>query len=297
MERLNHDPSLDRCPRYQDPPYALHRAALIQSQAVANVTTEEEAVAFLTQTWREANVAEQEVWRNQQAADEAAEAAAAAEAEQNAAAQRAEERRREEAERKTLEKGKVKLHPIRRVPAPEHITARPAQYAINKLKNHEHVFLWYFLLSSCKLTASTSAAVQDNTYSIADNGSGNIVFKQSAQGTPSKDAVEDINLSWADIVAAKMRLLTWMAKTGWPEEHIEMFSAFFTGMEVHEGHEAPMGTEAMVRYHAILRREWHDCNEAGAPFDLAVFSEVLYRQCKQDVQDEAQALRAARSVS
>ena len=138
MPPIERDPHLEVCPDFASAHYDPLRALIINAGS-----TEEEAVAQMTNAWQQENEARREDW-NHQIEDEQR---AREEADQLARQQEQEE---QDAARREKEKKKPKIGDFEaNRSVSTFIPPRPSSYALNKLESFEYIELFYFTLEGC----------------------------------------------------------------------------------------------------------------------------------------------------
>ena len=264
MVTISKNPNLDTPPNFQAAEYNLIRRALItQNQANGIVTDEEGAAKLLLDAWEEERQVRQTAWDEASAAEERERAEAEA------------ERLREEDEARKAEEQKKGAKFPTLVPGlapPKGSGFRPCQKAITKLENVEFVELWFFSFAGCQITKNAAITDEDGTLSLTQEN-GNIQLRRSTSTASYKHLiVPDEQLTWKDLLQAKNVFLECIAKGGWPEPYLQMFSDFYCKLELRSELRQSHGNgeKILILYHARARREWFDSVRLKRPFDISV---------------------------
>ncbi|KAI0667425.1 hypothetical protein C8Q78DRAFT_948157, partial [Trametes maxima] len=146
----------------------------------------------------------------------------------------------------------------------------PSQFAQSKLRKWDYVELSYFTIQERQKAKRHQLASNDDILSIERGGS-SLMLAPAAQA--SKDARDDAELSWEEVMQARGPYMEWLEKLGWPEQYIKMHATFFWRLDTHEIRSQKGGTDALVRYQAQYRREWHLSLENKDAFDLSAINE------------------------
>ncbi|KAF9007755.1 hypothetical protein BDZ89DRAFT_554127 [Hymenopellis radicata] len=111
-------------------------------------------------------------------------------------------------------------------------------------------------------------------------------FLPTSSARPSKNAIPDVLLTWAQLLEARTLFLQSLHLGNFPQSHVAMFSEFYANMEMHAYAKQEVGRLALVRYHALALEDWYDRNRQGDPFNLALIDEARLRECKEDIRDK-----------
>ena len=274
MANLGRDPRLEPPPNFQTDGYATIRQNLIAQNQTDDMELDDEwAVKQLLDAWEVDRQARQAVW------DEAV-----AREEQERTDAEAERLREEDETRKAEEKKrKAKFPPIKPGSLPPKDSGfRPCEKAITKLKNREFIELWFFTFSGCQATKEAVSSIDDSTLSLTQED-GNFQLRRSASTATYKHLIiPDDRLTWEDLLEAKNVFLEQIAKHGWPDEYLEMFTNFYSALELRpelcqaNGH----GKRILIIYHARARREWFT-----SPFDINTFDEDWMNEAYKEMWD------------
>ena len=217
--------------------------------------TEEEAVARLTRVWNQENHARKEAWawqlkEDQQAAGE--EDRLARELEQNGL----------DVAHHECEKKKPKINNFDiNSSIGSYITPRPSTYAINKLESFDYVELFYFTWEGCLNALNNHHTEADNTYSLSSIG--DLVSLCSILAVKaSKNVVQDIDLTWAQMMFTKTSYLQHLGSAGWPQKHIDALTHFFVSLEASSFCGQSHGERVLITYQAQV---WHHCWTLHSP--------------------------------
>ncbi|RXW18937.1 hypothetical protein EST38_g6914 [Candolleomyces aberdarensis] len=280
------DPYLEACPDFASDVYQVTRQPLVDKGL-----SDEDAAAILRTSWEASNALAKQRWQ-QQIDDRAAADAAAA-----TAAKETEERRiataREESEavlKEEKRKNRAKYMPIQEgVGMPDRPMVELPYAVMQKFKKAEYVELWYTSDQGILSTVHELGSVQSQTFSMVRGDDGQMSMVPSATLKASKVIVKDEDLSWEDFTASYLRALNAMANSGWPQDRVQMFARFWSGVQLHPWHSTldPTGCDrrALLIYQAQQRRAWHQhiLHNENAP-DLSVFKpEALNRAHEEAV--------------
>jgi hypothetical protein len=156
---------------------------------------------------------------------------------------------------------------VRTAPA----VGRPSKYALKELTEFEYVELYYFTIEACRDAAEHERSVADDAFTISKTNDTMALRPMNAYKSSSK-AVPDHRLTWTEISTAKTKLLRCMQEAKWPPKHVEALAGLYVNLDAHEIREEEGGEEALVQYHAEVRREWMDAitgNGTERPFDIS----------------------------
>ena len=274
MADLSRDPRLEPPPNFQTDGYATIRQNLIaQNQTDDTELDDEWAAKQLLNAWEVDRQARQVAWDEAIAREEHERTEAEA------------ERLREDNEMRKAEekKRKAKFPPIKPGSLPPKDSGfGPCEKAIAKLKNQEFIEFWFFTFSGCQATKEAVSSIDDSTLSLTQED-GNFQLHQSASTASYKHLIiPDDRLTWEDLLEAKNVFLEQIAKHGWPEEYLEMFTNFYSALELRpelrqaNGH----GKKILIIYHARARREWFT-----SPFDINTFDEDWMNEAYKEMWD------------
>ena len=116
-----------------------------------------------------------------------------------------------------------------------YITSRLSTYTINKLESFNYVELFYFTQEGCLNALNNHHTEANNTYGLSRIG--NLVSLCSILAVKaSKNVVQDINLTWAQMTFAKTSYLQHLSSAGWPQKHINTLTHFFISLKASSFH-------------------------------------------------------------
>lgn len=158
----------------------------------------------------------------------------------------------------------------------------PLRFAINKIKTMDYVDLWYFTTEGCR-EASQALPTTPETFGLLDTKSG-IMFQPIDAAKPSKQAIIDEQLSWEQLMTARHTFINMANQAGWPSKHTDAFAEFYIKLE---SLKADGGNpRALVLYHAVVRRKWHDVLKGGGKkFNLSLINDKLLTRLKNQIRD------------
>ncbi|KAF8987774.1 hypothetical protein BDQ17DRAFT_1258216, partial [Cyathus striatus] len=163
---------------------------------------------------------------------------------------------------------------------------RPAQYAINKLKDKEYVEIDYFTPCRCSLAQGECSTNSTDMLGLRTGTNGIIALQSLSAIKPLKNICQDAELTWGKVNAAChaiMRQMLELGKTLWPAHIIHALSNFFRCLDAHPIREEEYGNEVITKYQAIVRREWYDHMEVGRGMNLEIINDNLLKQIHQDI--------------
>ena len=105
-----------------------------------------------------------------------------------------------------------------------------------------------------------------------------VLLTPAAAHKPSTKVIPDEKLTWRQMSIGKTSLLQHMEKEeGWPNEHVVAMGTFYVELDLHPMRRRPFGEDALMRYHAEVRRDWHEqlksTNDNVEPFDISVINQ------------------------
>ncbi|KAF9027396.1 hypothetical protein BDZ89DRAFT_808021 [Hymenopellis radicata] len=287
MDRIPYDPALERCPDFAGPKHQRARAYLIADAALADITTDEEAAQHLRDEWTTENNEQRTLYQQQVEADKAVEEQRVAQEQDARRLQSEEKKKKEEEDLKEKEKARAVLHPIDRSKGIGAAQVRLHPYARQKMERREQFPLWYCLSTACRDAAEEARLITDDTFfDITRSSDGKLAFLPTSSARPSKNAIPDVLLTWAQLLEARTLFLQSLHLGNFPQSHVAMFSEFYANMEMHAYAKQEVGRLALVRYHALALEDWYDRNRQGDPFNLALIDEARLRECKEDIRDK-----------
>ncbi|THH15555.1 hypothetical protein EUX98_g9446, partial [Antrodiella citrinella] len=290
---IERDPTGDVCPDYSTEAYEEFRGYIAQAKNISLA----EAAAGLAQAWQTNHLAAREAWDAQVL--EEAEAAAERRALEAAAAQeRAEEEEHRQTEQQEQERRRADqqalAHPETKTKigtfdenrqVAGFLASRPAQFALNLIKDFKPADLWHWTLEGC-LDASKNESTnvsETETYGIASDANG-LALRQISASRASKNAVQDSDLTFEQFVYAKSAYIESLHKSGWPATHVQALLTFFINLETHPIRQmGDVGKRAIVVYQARVRRQWHDSLNTEHSFNLATISNELMHSIKDEI--------------
>lgn len=102
-----------------------------------------------------------------------------------------------------------------------------------------------------------------------------------------KHVIRDADLTWEQFSLAVPTYLREIERADWPKTHVEMMSAFFYALQHHPSHSRPHSSEALLRYQAKTRYDWHELISRGSPsYSLALINNNLLDQMCSEIADE-----------
>ena len=159
---------------------------------------------------------------------------------------------------------------------PDVIRQHPSQYAIQKLYTYDFIELWYFTQEGCKDAAFTHHTNAEDAFGVT-NSNDVLTLHPITSVKASKHAVPNEDLSFSQLMQARISFMEYAQQAGWPEKHIKALAVFFWKLETHPKHEDHNGDRTIINYAATVCRQWHDKLKAsrGRAFDISVINESL----------------------
>ncbi|KAI0040278.1 hypothetical protein FA95DRAFT_1611917 [Auriscalpium vulgare] len=242
------------------------------------------ARARLMASWKKTNDRQKEAWDNQVAEDAQIEADRLAQAQQTADAEKqaAELARREAEAKRPKAGGYARAQTNSRAVADD-----PAPYAMERMRKFKTVALDYFTPNGCK-TFSPRADAESEPPGFTIPGS---TLTLQSSHKPSPNARSDRDLSWVDFMVAAPQYIAVMEKTGWPAEHIEDLQKFFHQIFNHPilRTDPAHGTKILLRFAEEQRYMWINSLGQSSSFNIALWSEDLFREARRIYYEEIQA--------
>jgi hypothetical protein len=103
---------------------------------------------------------------------------------------------------------------------------------------------------------------------------------------PVKGIRPDEELNWAEINQGRHNMMRQMLKLGddvWPTYAVEGWTDLYSGLDAHSIREEEYGEEAVIAYHAKVRREWFDLQARGRGMNPGIINENLLRNLRQEI--------------
>jgi hypothetical protein len=160
----------------------------------------------------------------------------------------------------------------------------PSKHTLRKLRAFDYVELWYFTPRGHEETAAHSVALKSESFTITQSDSGLALLPSRNPQTSKGSIVKDEDLTFHKMSIAKNGLIACMEKCGWEQRTIRKFMDFYLLLDTHEIRDQPQGDQALVLYQAQARWEWHEeINNGRIAFDIAVINEERLRQIADSI--------------
>ncbi|KAF9005010.1 hypothetical protein BDQ17DRAFT_1240476 [Cyathus striatus] len=287
MQRIETNPAGETCPDFSGD---IFEDMCNMARGGNEQMTDEEAIEKLVTTWHATHWKKMAAWEAQVQAEN--EERWHQQPEEEPQAQQPDNNTDEQQENRDDEEGEVrpkKVKPfifdantgIETMPL-----NRPAQYAITKLKDRAYVEMDYFTPRGCSLAKNEKSTSPADTLGFTANANGTIALQPLSVMNPLKNICQDAELSWSEVNKARHAMMRHMVELGaplWPNHIIQAFADFFGILDAHPIREQEYGDETIVKYQAIVRREWHDRMELGRGMNLGIVNNNLLQQIQQDI--------------
>lgn len=169
--------------------------------------------------------------------------------------------------------------------APDVITFQVARIALQRLRDHKHVPLYYFTMrgraeaNEQGLTTSTS----DNL-KLETSSDGTMRLNPSSLPLPLKRVRPDRELLLTEIHEGSYKFLDCVLHAGWGKDAHAMWARFFFRLDTHHFASDPDGPAALALYLERVRMEWHNAlDSGGSAFDVSIMNETLLGMCLNEV--------------
>jgi hypothetical protein len=276
MPRITRDPTLDEMPDFESDTFRAAFTAMATEQ-----NTLENIIQQSKDAWAADHQRKLDAWQQQQAEDAEAQRLLREQQERENEERRKAEEERTKKEKEELEKKRPKVKPFVPNKAVEtESMPTPAPFAMNKVRNLDFVEVWYFTEEGCSEARHTDRTTSNAMLALTQE-EGRITVTSAAAHRPSSKAIPDEKLSWRQMSIGKTGLLDAMSKEpGWPKEHVVALGTFFMEIDAHILRRRAYGEEALLKYAADVRREWHDqlksTDSSVQPFDIGVINQRRY---------------------
>lgn len=165
------------------------------------------------------------------------------------------------------------------------IAPRPWTYALRRLEKFDYVELWYFSQEGCADATQNERSENEDTLCLT-NVDGMVSLMPILALRASKNAVQDIDLTWRQMEIAKTSFLQHIAKFHWPEKTVLSFTQFFMTLGAHPYRCRPCGEQALLIYQARVRCEWHNRLKEDQGFNIAIINEALLQGIYHEIMDK-----------
>ena len=282
-ERITQNPHLQIIPNHARTHYDNLQTILVNTGI-----TNEQAVETLNASWTRSHEECILAWDQQIIEDEAVlqeEQRLTQEQEDQLPAQRELELENEQRENK---KTKPKMNDIdEHSMVNDFIGPQPSAYALHCLAEFEYAELWYFTQEGCADMMHQQTQNEDS-FGLAKVNKV-VSFRPVSALKPSRNIIQDINLSWCQMEIAKTTLIQHITKCRWTQKAVTTLAQFFMNLEVHHYQQRPYGEHALLTYQACIRHDWHDQLKVGSTFNIAIINEMLLQLIHCEIMDKKQA--------
>jgi len=150
------------------------------------------------------------------------------------------------------------------------------------------VELWYFTAEGCHNTAVADLTALDDTFGLINTDKGLVLQTIGASSTSSK-VIKDEDLSWDQLMEAKMRMVGCLKACGWNKYEVSQLVLFYLSLDVHLIRTQPYRLNAIMCYQDKVWRNWVSSLRAGKPYSIAEVNNELMKEYRDDIRNEVQA--------
>ncbi|KAK7452691.1 hypothetical protein VKT23_012092 [Stygiomarasmius scandens] len=263
------------------------RTALIADPTLENITNDEQAIQHLKDTWTTNNTARRARWEQQVEEERDQEEQRRQQEEENRRLQQEEERKKEEERRKEKEKSRTPLLTIPTTQGIQCLQDKLHPFAKKKMASRKYFALWYCLPKAAQEAIKYEKSLTEDTgISLVKNQDATFAVKSIDTAKSSPNAKPDEALTWQEVMRAKTVFLTNLHVGEYPPDHVQMFSQFYVNMELHPLLRTTRGEKTFARYHAKVRWDWYDANEARNSYNLSIINEDILCGCALEIDKE-----------
>lgn len=252
--RIPSDPGLETAPDYTTAEWQTARDRLIAKFTI----NDQEAADELAASWKFDNDAQKLKWDAQVAAD-------------LAQAQRTPSPPPQIPPKSPDKKNEPEIDDS--IPIPHNDGLRVSAFAELKLKLKEYAPIWYWSREGCAEASSLFRVDNHETIGLVQDEDG-ISLQKVSKG--SGKVVQDEDLTWEQLSVAKGNFLTSILESPeWSSNYRLMFSQFYFNLDIHPIGRQPFGREALIAYHAAVRRRWFDAFKQSKTADAGTKTKVF----------------------
>ena len=140
---------------------------------------------------------------------------------------------------------------------------------------------WFFTFSGCQAMKEAVSSTDNSTLSLMQEDRNFQLCQLASTASYKHLIIPNDCLTWEDLLEANI-FLEQIAKHSWPEEYLEMFTNFYSALEL-----CPKlcqanrhGKKILIIYHARARREWFT-----SMFDISTFDEDWMNEVYKEMWD------------
>ncbi|KAM6501608.1 hypothetical protein JOM56_001585 [Amanita muscaria] len=279
--RLTEDPNRAKTPDYTSEGFAPLRAALTTGDRTA-----EEAVQFLTDTWRDDINRKKLQWAQQLEEERLAEEARRHEQEEGREPEGQNGRNppldEQNGQPRSTAPSKPKLNALATgVTISDIRVPRPSSYALKRLEKYDYVDLWYFTEEGCEDAMRFNQSTASDTYTLAKLED-TVSLRPINAAKASRNAISDEKLTWRQMSIAKTSLLYYMTELGWDVAYVRALATFYVALESHpRRRQGTNGDRILILYQAEARREWFQQltqERIQTVFDISIINKERLRR-------------------
>lgn len=167
-------------------------------------------------------------------------------------------------------------------PTPSFLDIRPARHVLKRLEKREFVELWHFTAQGCLDASATDLKAPDDTFSIVNTDQG-LMLQSFGASSVSPKLIRDEELSWEQLTEGKTRLVECMGSHGWSEHEVKALARFYMNLDISPIRSQQYGTQAILRYQELVRRDWTISLKSGEPYAIDRINYDLLRDCQRQI--------------
>ena len=140
---------------------------------------------------------------------------------------------------------------------PKNAIRLPLPYAIARMQEKQYCQLWYFTKEGLAEAAKAPIVATNASYGVFSSFNQGFNFKAPTAVHPSKNVVEDRDLTFEQIMFGKILFLNMIQMMGWAETAFVSYTSLYFNLSNHPWRSIQDGDEALIRFHSKRREEWH----------------------------------------
>ncbi|CAL1712511.1 unnamed protein product, partial [Somion occarium] len=153
--------------------------------------------------------------------------------------------------------------------APDFLYHRVSAFAADRLVKAQYTELYYFTPEGCRVASEQFKTTNSDAFGLLQGPDGLASLQPQSTTRALKHVIRDADLTWEQFSLAVPTYLREIERADWPKTHVEMIS------------------EALLRYQAKTRYDWHELISRGSPsYSLALINNNLLDQMCSEIADE-----------